>query len=346
MTSLVVLSCLAWTLDGPQSPAAPQPPGPAAGRLVAALETAMADAIAKAEPSVVAIHRDKGENSQETRAVRGRKPPPRFQEPSQLDFRPDRPADLDDFISFDFGSGVVIGDQGQILTAFHVVRGAARLRVRAAGGTAVRGRGHRRRPAQRPGRHRPGAIPGVEPPRLKPLAIGDASRLRKGSFLIALGNPFNAARRTAARRRAGASCRTSPAGWMARRGQRWSDGSSSTIPTLLQLDAKLNLGMSGGAVINLKGELVGLTTTAASPAGFDAQAGYAIPMDQLGPPRRRDAQGRQGSRVRAARHRSRRPTGPTGSARSPATRRPRWGISRSTTRSSPSTIRPSLTSTR
>ena len=53
-------------------------------------------------------------------------------------------------------------------------------------------------------------------------------------------------------------------------------------PTLLQLDAKLNLGMSGGAVINLKGELVGLTTTAASPAGFDAQAGYAIPMDKLG----------------------------------------------------------------
>ena len=40
--------------------------------------------------------------------------------------------------------------------------------------------------------------------------------------------------------------------------------------------------MSGGAVINLKGELVGLTTMAASPAGFDAMAGYAIPMDKLG----------------------------------------------------------------
>src|SRR5262249_25729233 len=46
-------------------------------------------------------------------------------------------------------------------------------------------------------------------------------------------------------------------------------------------DAKLNLGMSGGAVINLKGELVGLTTAAASVAGFDAQAGYAIPMDKV-----------------------------------------------------------------
>ena len=53
-------------------------------------------------------------------------------------------------------------------------------------------------------------------------------------------------------------------------------------PTLLQLDAKLNLGMSGGAVVNMKGELVGLTTMASSPSGFDAMAGYAIPMDRIG----------------------------------------------------------------
>src|SRR5439155_6060710 len=42
------------------------------------------------------------------------------------------------------------------------------------------------------------------------------------------------------------------------------------------------LGMSGGAVINLKGEMVGLTTLLASAAGFDAMAGYAIPMDVQG----------------------------------------------------------------
>ncbi len=50
---------------------------------------------------------------------------------------------------------------------------------------------------------------------------------------------------------------------------------------MLQLDAKLNLGMSGGAVINLKGEMVGLTTNAANVGGFDAQAGYALPIDAL-----------------------------------------------------------------
>jgi S1-C subfamily serine protease len=51
---------------------------------------------------------------------------------------------------------------------------------------------------------------------------------------------------------------------------------------LLQLDAKLNLGMSGGAVVNMKGELVGLTTMASSPSGFDAMAGYAVPIDRIG----------------------------------------------------------------
>src|SRR5262249_35974064 len=56
----------------------------------------------------------------------------------------------------------------------------------------------------------------------------------------------------------------------------------TNYPTLLQLDAKLNLGMSGGAGIDLRGELVGVTTAAASPAGFDSQAGYAIPMDRIG----------------------------------------------------------------
>ena len=124
-----------------------------------------------------------------------------------------------------------------------------------------------------------------DPPRLKPLAIGDAGKLRKGAFLIALGNSFNAARdgkpsaswgilSNIARKLDVGSRRDEHAAQAAT--------SARTIPTLLQLDSKLNLGMSGGAVINLKGELVGLTTMAASPAGFDAMAGYAIPMDKLG----------------------------------------------------------------
>ena len=50
--------------------------------------------------------------------------------------------------------------------------------------------------------------------------------------------------------------------------------------TLIQTDAKLNLGTSGGPLLNLKGEMVGLSVTWAATAGYEAAGGYAIPVDQ------------------------------------------------------------------
>ncbi len=275
---------LAWE-DPPKPPATPTVLSPT--DVVAALETAVGDAIAKAEQSVVAIHRFKVENGQETLAVRGkrhrptpRELPRRFLFNGQLSQLPDET----DMLSLDFGSGVVIGEKGEILTAYHVVKGARQLIVRAWG----RHQFEAEIIAADPRIDLAVIVPveggGADRPRLTPLAIGDASRLRKGMFLVALGNAFNAARDG-----------KPSASWgilsnVARRLEDDGDESSPpsrtprlfNYPTLLQLDSKLNLGMSGGAVINLKGELVGLTTMAASPAGFDAQAGYAIPMDMVG----------------------------------------------------------------
>jgi len=246
----------------------------------------MADAIAKAEPSVVAISREKGENSQETQAVRGRKRPFNLHDQQRqflLDGRLPRIPDPSSLISLDFGSGVVIGDHGEILTLFHVVRGARELRVRAADRQEFQAEIIAADPRSDLAVIVPVASEGADAPRLKPLALGDAGRLRKGTFLIALGNSFNAARDG-----------TPSASWgilsnIARKLDFDVDDINPprkvprlmNYPTLLQLDAKLNLGMSGGAVINLKGELIGLTTMAASPAGFDSMAGYAIPMDKL-----------------------------------------------------------------
>ena len=51
--------------------------------------------------------------------------------------------------------------------------------------------------------------------------------------------------------------------------------------TLIQTDARLNLGTSGGALINLRGELVGLTTALAAIAGYEKSAGYAIAVDSV-----------------------------------------------------------------
>ncbi len=279
MISVLFLSC-SLLASPAQAPGGADKPEPQAAAIVAAIEKVIADAIASAEPSVVAIHRNKNENGQETLAVRGRK---RAREVPMFFPRRALPIpDTSDMLSFDYGSGVVIGDHGEILTLFHVVRGASKLIVRAAEKQVFEAEVIAADPRSDLAVIVPVVNEGADFPRLKPIALGDSSRVRKGAFLIALGNSFNAAHDG-----------TPSASWgilsnISRRLEFDGDelGGRKTLglvnyPTLLQLDAKLNLGMSGGAVINLKGELVGLTTMASSPSGFDAMAGYAIPMDKL-----------------------------------------------------------------
>src|SRR3954447_21610972 len=121
----VVLALLALLGSQDQPPATPLD-------IVSALETTLADAIARAEPSVVAIARNKDGKSEETTAVRGRKTAPQPVPDTLTQFRALRGLeDLDshDYLSTDYGSGVVIGEKGEILTTFHVVKGASLLLV-------------------------------------------------------------------------------------------------------------------------------------------------------------------------------------------------------------------------
>ena len=107
MTFLLCLACTTLAWDDPPKAAA-QPAAPATIDVVSALEKTLADAIARAEPSVVAIHRDKTDDAQETTAVRGKSRPVRpAGVPGLARARPI----LEDaeLISFDFGSGVVVG---------------------------------------------------------------------------------------------------------------------------------------------------------------------------------------------------------------------------------------------
>jgi S1-C subfamily serine protease len=260
-----------------------QPQQPSPIDIVSALETALADAIAKAEPSVVAIAREKDGKSEETRAVRGKMGPAMPVAEPPVVFNGFRGFDEDeprDYIASDYGTGVVIGDKNEILTTFHVVKGASRLIVRAPGGREFEAVVI----AADPRSDLAVIVPreNSDPRRwaLKPITLGDGTKLRKGMFLLALGNPFNAGRDG----KASASW-----GILANMARRLDSAQVEPqkkqlrhYPTMLQLDAKLNLGMSGGAVVNLKGELVGLTTNAANAGGFDSQAGYALPIDALG----------------------------------------------------------------
>jgi serine protease Do len=253
---------------------------PSALDVMTALETAVADAVAKVEPSVVAITRIKGERGEETQAIRGRNNGliPLSLEREKIG----DPISIDqgDFVVTDFGSGVVIGDNGEILTTFHVVRGAKALIVRAAGRQQFEAEIIAGDSKSDLAVIAPRLGPGVARPKLKPIALGDATKLRRGSFLVALGNPFNAGRD--GRASASLGILSNQARRIDARTLEPTERGLRHYPTLLQLDAKLNLGMSGGAVVNMKGELVGITTNAANVSGFDAQAGYAIPLDELG----------------------------------------------------------------
>jgi len=272
-----------WRIREVQAQPPQQPTSaPAPVDVVAALETAIGDAIARAEPSVVAIARERGGRSEVTTAVRGRNeplPPPRDPQLGLI-FRGNfEDFDQPDYVATDFGSGVVIGDRGEILTTFHVVQGASRLVVRAWGGKVFDAEIIAADPRSDLAVIIPRDDPRRSRPSLKPITLGDGTRLRKGMFLLALGNPFNAGRDG-----------KPSASWgiLANLARRIDSSQVEAavrqlrhFPTMLQLDAKLNLGMSGGAVINLKGDMVGLTTNAANVGGFDAQAGYALPIDAL-----------------------------------------------------------------
>ena len=104
--------------------------------------------------------------------------------------------------------------------------------------------------------------------------------MNKGQIVIALGNPYAIARDGQASASWGIvanlqrkSAPTPGENGLAVRPTLHHFG------TLIQTDAKLNLGTSGGALVNLKGEMVGLTTSLAAVAGYEQAAGYAIPVD-------------------------------------------------------------------
>ncbi|RUL88180.1 trypsin-like peptidase domain-containing protein [Tautonia sociabilis] len=258
--------------------------------VVSALERAVTDAIEATRPSVVTIDRIRSENGT-TLAVRGRDRTQAVGDPrtqgvviDAFGLRAVGPESID-YPSFDFGSGVVVGEDGQILTAYHVVEGAARLFIRASGLDPIEAEILAADPRSDLAVIAPvvpvAKIPGA--PGLRPIPIGDASGLRPGTFLVALGNTHNASRDGRASASFGILANT------ARRlipppnefGQLEAT-QLQHFSTLFQLDSKLNLGMSGGAVVNLKGELIAITTASANVVGYDPRAGYAMPMDELG----------------------------------------------------------------
>jgi serine protease Do len=183
-----------------------------------------------------------------------------------------------------YGSGVVLDASGLILTHLHVVQNATKVYVRLPGKE-----GSYADIFAADGRSDLAVLKLINPPAdLKPIRIGNGDRVRKGDFVIGVSSPFVSGSRCspiAAHGIIGNLRRKAPsAGTESDR--------TATIHhygTLLQTDLpvvsipetdarRVNLGCSGGAVVNLAGEVIALTSSTAAIGGGDTPGGYAVPL--------------------------------------------------------------------
>ncbi len=178
-----------------------------------------------------------------------------------------------------FGSGVVIdAANGLVLTIAHVIHDATKIYVRLPGGRGSWADVHAADP-----RSDLAVLRLLDPPPdLKAIKRGDGSHLTKGQFVLCLSNPFAAGFRDG----------SPSASWgIVSNLHRRASGVTSEMErpgvkptlhhygTLIQTDVRLALGCSGGALLNLDGELVGVTTAQAALSGSEAPGGYAVPLD-------------------------------------------------------------------
>ena len=163
------------------------------------------------------------------------------------------------------GSGVIVGEDGMIVTNHHVVEGAREIWVNTSDGTAY-----------------PARLVGSDPSTdlavldidtevaLPTMPFGNSDEVRIGEWVLAVGNPLNLTS-------------TVTAGIVSAKGRNIrlleSDASKDIFPveSFLQTDAAVNPGNSGGALVNLRGELIGINTAIASRTGSYAGYSFAIP---------------------------------------------------------------------
>lgn len=160
------------------------------------------------------------------------------------------------------GSGVIIKDDGLIITNNHVIDGADRLEVtlndnRSFDATVIGTDATTDL-----------AVIKIDADNLQSITMGDSENLRVGEWVLAVGNPFGfTSTVTAGIVSAKARNISSTTGYRARQ----------SVESYIQTDAAVNPGNSGGALVNLNGELIGINTAIYSQTGNYAGNSFAIP---------------------------------------------------------------------
>jgi len=170
----------------------------------------------------------------------------------------------DEYLQRALGSGVVIVDKGVILTNLHVIAGAGRVRVAFADGLESDARVIAEHPEQDLAVLQAETIPDD----LKAALVRPSADLKPGDTVVAVGFPFGI----------GPSVSSGVVSGLKR--QYRSQHGEALLSNLIQFDAAVNPGSSGGPLLNAAGEVVGIVTAMLDPGGGGfAGIGFAVPIE-------------------------------------------------------------------
>jgi Do/DeqQ family serine protease len=157
-----------------------------------------------------------------------------------------------------FGSGVIISKDGYIVTNNHVIETADEISVTLNDNREFKGRIVGTDP------NTDLALVKIEGENFPTIPVGDSDALKVGEWVLAVGNPFNLTS-------------TVTAGIVSAKARSLGVYNGG-VESFIQTDAAINRGNSGGALVNARGELVGINAVLSSPTGAYAGYGFAIPV--------------------------------------------------------------------
>jgi S1-C subfamily serine protease len=162
------------------------------------------------------------------------------------------------------GSGSVLDKEGHILTNYHVIEDAQKIDVMLFDGNSYEAKPVGADPINDI------AVIKVDAPRdaLFPIRLGDSAEMKVGMRVFAIGNPFGLER-------------TMTTGIISSLNRTLQVTNNRSIKSIIQIDAAVNPGNSGGPLLNSHGRLIGMNTAIASRNGQSAGVGFAIPSSLI-----------------------------------------------------------------
>jgi 2-alkenal reductase len=171
------------------------------------------------------------------------------------------------------GAGFIIDSAGHIVTNNHVITDASRIVVTFSDGTQADAKLIGADPATDLAVIQ---VSGVDPSLIKPITLADSTQAKVGEIVVAIGSPFEL-QGTMTTGIVSALGRTMDSTAAASTSATTSQQAYYSIPDIIQTDAAINHGNSGGPLVNLNGQVIGVNTAIESTSDSNAGIGYAIP---------------------------------------------------------------------